>query len=195
MSEQAREDGVATDGDRGGRGSVAPGDVTPMEALRLHGMQPASQKRLSALRAQGSVAAALAVPPAPVSRRPWVHLPLREKLDWAANIRGARYLATLLLWWPVAMARTAEEPSLPEISDEELDRLLTTGVYSRFLTPFSLTKPPPAVPAPPGDSPDPGLIFRDAWPRPRARASSTWSTSTPIRNVRPYHGMCTWRPR
>lgn len=217
MSEQGSENGFAVDGWRGvGRGApsndvpcvpnvpdagngalgflgpqfdaaVLEPTVTPTEALLLHGMPPASQKDFLYGRKgpwpQPSPSHPLGQAPAVV------HLPLRDRIDWNANI-GVRYLATLFLWWPMAVAKTAEEPSLPEVSDAELDRLLTTGIYSKFLTPFSATSPlPPQVAFRPDHAPaDPRVIFRDV-----AAAHGGGKLYvvdlTPIKSVRPYEGM------
>jgi hypothetical protein len=191
--------------------AVVQPTVTPTEALLLHGTPPASQDDFLFGRKgpwpQPSPSHPLGQAPAVV------HLPFVDQLDWQLNI-GLRYMATLLFWWPVAAAKTAEAPSIPEVSDDEFDRLMTTGIYSKFLTPFSFTAAPsgPAQVIRSGpsisteesaglseDPTDPRHIFRDLAPGTEETASADTGLSndgkyylvdlTPIKGVRPYEGM------
>ncbi|APR79194.1 Hypothetical protein A7982_04541 [Minicystis rosea] len=178
--------------------SVARAVVTPTEALLLHGTPPASQEDYLFGRKgpwpQPSPSHPLGQAPAVV------HLPFSYKLDWQLNI-GMRYLATLMFWWPVAAAKTAETPALAEVPDDEFDRLMTTGIYSKFLTPFSFTDEPagpeqvvsqgPVDNAPDsstGDVLDPRKVF-SAFAPANGEGKYYVVDLTPIKGVRPYRGM------
>jgi hypothetical protein len=145
--------------------AVTRPNVTPTEALLLHGTPPYTQDDFMFGRKgpwpQPSPSHPLGQAPAVV------HLPFADQVDWQLHI-GLRYLATLLLYWPIAAAKTAEHPGLADVDDPTFDRLLTTGIYSKSLTPLSRYVPreglqqiqehaPGSKPA----SPDPRDVFGD----------------------------------
>jgi hypothetical protein len=172
--------------------AVTRPNVTPTEALLLHGTPPYSQDDFMFGRKgpwpQPSPSHPLGQAPAVV------HLPRSEQLDWDLHI-GSRYLRTLFWYSPVAAVKTAEHPCLAEIDDTTFDRLLTTGIYTKFLTPLArfalrdglqqVLERSPAMKEPPG--PDPRDVFADLMHD--DGASYYVVDLTPIKSVRPYAGM------
>jgi hypothetical protein len=107
-----------------------------------------------------------------------VHLPTCDQIDWELRI-GLRYTATLAFWWPAAVAKTIAAPCIADVTDKRFDELLTTGIYTKFLTPTSLAELRAQGDggfgaALEGIAPDAKLFVIDL---------------TPIKSVRPYEGM------
>ncbi|MAQ16892.1 MAG: hypothetical protein CMN30_19125 [Sandaracinus sp.] len=75
-------------------------------------------------------------PREPLGTAPEVlHLPWQEQADWQWHI-GLRYFRDMFLFSPRAAAESARFEELPEVTDADMNAVLTQGIYSRFLAPL-----------------------------------------------------------